>query len=72
MGIALPLDKRTTSEKLSERERWWEDLCRNPENVLSPSWHETVLAEREKQVSQGKMSFIDWDEAKERIRKATS
>jgi hypothetical protein len=29
-----------------------------------------VLAEREKQLSQGKMRFIDLDEAKERIREA--
>jgi hypothetical protein len=71
MGIMLPLDKMTTSEKLLEMERLWDDLCRNPEDVPSPPWHEAILAEREKQVSQGKMGFIDWDEAKERIRKAT-
>ena len=71
MGIMLPLDKMTTAEKLLEMERLWDDLCRHPEDVPSPAWHETVLAEREKQVSQGKMGFIDLDEAKERIRKAT-
>jgi len=71
MGIMLPLDKMTISEKLLEMERLWDDLCRKPEDVPSPSWHEAVLAEREKQVSQGKMGFIDLDEAKERIRKAT-
>ncbi len=71
MGIILPLDKMTISEKLLEMERLWDDLCRNPEDVPSPAWHEAVLAEREKQVSQGKMGFIDLDEAKKRIRKAT-
>jgi hypothetical protein len=71
MGTMLPLDKMTTSEKLLEMERLWDDLCRNPEDVPSPAWHEGVLAEREKQVSQGKMAFVDLDEAKERIRKAT-
>ena len=67
----MPLDKMTISERLREMERLWDDLCRNPEDVPSPSWHEAVLAEREKLVSQGKMSFTDLDEAKERIRKAT-
>jgi hypothetical protein len=71
MGTILPLDKMTTAEKLLEMERLWDDLCRNPEDVPSPSWHAEVLAEREKQIAQGKMTFIDLDEAKEQIRKAT-
>jgi len=71
MGSTLPLDKMTTSEKLAEMERLWDDLCRNPEDVPSPSWHGDVLAERERQVAEGKMRFIDLDEAKEQIRKAT-
>ena len=71
MGITLPLDKMTISEKLLEMERLWDDLCRTPEDVPSPAWHGAVLAERERQFAQGKMSFIDLDEAKERIRKAT-
>ena len=71
MGITLPLDKMTTSEKLAEMERLWGDLCRKPDDVPSPSGHEAILAERERQVAQGKMAFIDLDEAKERIRKVT-
>ena len=67
----VPLDKMTTVEKLREMERLWDDLCRNPEDVPSPSWHETVLAERERQVAKGEIGFIDLDEAKERIRRAT-
>ncbi len=71
MGITLPLDKMTTSEKLMEMERLWDDLCRNPQDVPSPPWHEAVLAERERQLAQGKMRFVSLHEAKERIRKAT-
>ncbi|HOV77771.1 MAG TPA: addiction module protein [Sedimentisphaerales bacterium] len=47
MGIMLPLDKMTVSEKFSEMERLWDDLCRNPQDVPSPSWHEAILVERE-------------------------
>lgn len=71
MRTTLPLDKMTISEKLLEMERLWDDLCRNPEDVPSPSWHGDVLAERARQIAEGKMRFIDLDEAKEQIRKAT-
>lgn len=71
MRTTLPLDKMTIAEKLSEMERLWDDLCRNPQDVPSPSWHKAVLARREKLIAEGKMTFIDLDEAKERIRKAT-
>jgi len=71
MGKTLPLNEMTIIEKLSEMERLWDDLCRNPEDVPSPAWHEAVLAERERQIVQGKMGFIGLDEARERIRKAT-
>ncbi len=47
MGIMLPLDKMTVSEKLSEMEPLWDDLCRNLQDVPSPSWHEAILVERE-------------------------
>lgn len=69
--ITLPLDKMTTSEKLLEMERLWDDLCRNPQDVPSPAWHGDVLAERERQIAQGNMKFLDLDEAKKRIRRAT-
>lgn len=71
MGTMLPLDKMTTSEKLAEMERLWDDLCRNPQDVPSPSWHGAILAEREKQIAEGKMAFVDLDDARERIRRAT-
>lgn len=71
MGTMLPLDKMTTSEKLAEMERLWDDLCRNPQDVPSPSWHGVILAEREKQIAEGKMAFVDLDDARERIRRAT-
>jgi Putative addiction module component len=70
-GSMLPLDKMTTSEKLREMERRWDDLYRHPENVPSPSRHEAILAGRERLIAEGKMSFVDLDEARRRIRDAT-
>ena len=72
MGSTLPLDKMTTAEKLLEMERLWDDLCRNPEDVPSPSWHEEVLNEREERIKKGGEEFIDWSSAKKNIRNKIS
>ena len=49
-------------------EQIWDDLCRNPENVPSPSWHSDILQAREGRVKEGSSKFTDWAVAKERIR----
>ena len=66
MSINLPLSKMSLSDKLSTMEALWQDLCRASENAC-PSWHEVVLAKREKIVSD-KPCFSDWEQAKNRIR----
>jgi hypothetical protein len=68
MERSLPLDEMTTSEKLRVLEQIWEDLCRTPENIPSPSWHADVLRARERRIREGSAEFIDWTEAKNRIR----
>lgn len=64
MARALPLDEMTTAEKLQMLELLWTDLSRQPEDVPSPSWHGDVLREREQQDGE----FVDWVEAKQRLR----
>jgi hypothetical protein len=71
MGFSLPLDRMTVSEKLATMELLWEDLCRLSENVPAFPWHNTILKEREKLISEGKATFSDLTEAKARIGKAT-
>ena len=71
MELALPLDQMTTAEKLRALEEIWENLCRTPNEVPSPSWHADVLQEREKRVQLGSSQFVDWPEAKQRIRDLT-
>jgi hypothetical protein len=75
MEQALPLDKMTIAEKLGAMESLWDDLCRRPDEVPSPAWHEGVLKSREQSTvanaanADGTSRFQDWDEAKNRIRK---
>ena len=71
MELALPLDQMTTAEKLRALEQIWEDLCRTPDEVPSPSWHADVLQDREKRVQEGSSRFVDWAEAKQKIRDLT-
>ncbi len=68
MNISLPLHKMISRGKISMMERLWDDLCRDPESIPSPTWHQEVLGEREQRISEGKAEFIAFDQAKERIR----
>lgn len=70
MNLALPLEKMTVTDKLRTMESIWDNLCKNSEELASPSWHNDVLIERDKRLAQGKEKVYDWGKAKERIRKS--
>ncbi len=67
MDISLPLDKMTSLDKIAVMEKLWDDLCRDPESIPSPNWHQEVLEAREKEINEGKAKFTTFDRAKERI-----
>ena len=71
MDIVLPLDKMTSLDKIAVMEKLWDDLCRNPESISSPEWHQEVLHDREREINEGKAKFTAFDRAKERIRNKT-
>lgn len=71
MGYFIPINEMTTEDKLVAMEQLWEDLCRNPEALPSPAWHENVLSSREKQVKEGNARFSTLDDIKGRIRKSS-
>ena len=68
MSTDISLDKMTVAEKLALMERLWDDLSRRPENVPSPQWHGDVLAQRMAAVRDGRTDFVNWDDAKRRLR----
>jgi putative addiction module component (TIGR02574 family) len=68
MSIDISVAALNTNEKLALMERLWEALSQRPADVPSPKWHGDVLAERIAAVRDGRSKFIDWDEAKERLR----
>jgi len=68
MNILLPLEEMSVEDKLRTMELLWNDLCREPESLPSPGWHEKVLSEREKLVHEGKSGFSNWSEVKQSLR----
>ena len=71
MDISLLLDKMTNLDKIAVMEKLWDDLCREPESIQSPKWHQEVLETREKELTEGKAKFKSFDKAKERIKGRT-
>lgn len=71
MGYHMPLNEMTIVDKLEAMERLWEDLCRSPEALPSPAWHEDVLSSREKRVQEGRARFSTLADVKDRLRKSS-
>ncbi len=69
MSISLPLEKMSVEEKLQAMESIWDDLCDRADSLASPAWHGEVLAERESALKGADDEFIDWEKAKQNIKK---
>ena len=65
----ISIDDLTVTEKLHLMERLWANLSKNPSDVPSPDWHGDVLAKRLNAVENGDVEFVDWSDAKKRLRK---
>jgi hypothetical protein len=57
------------SEKLKLMEALWEDLSRTDSELQSPAWHAEELAATEQRLAEGKEEILDWEIAKEELRK---
>ena len=68
----LSVNQMTTAEKLSAMEQLWDDLCHHAEDMQSPEGHNTILQSRKENIASGQSQFVDWEEAKSRIRNAVS
>ncbi len=54
-------------DKLKLIEDIWESLLGQKNKVPSPSWHESVLGERSKNVAEGNEKILEWSKAKKMI-----
>lgn len=69
MSIDLPLDQMSLADKLELMEKLWADLSQRADELPSPNWHGDVLRDRKRLVDEGKLKFIDWDEAIAELKK---
>ena len=68
MSTDLSLDALSTTDKITLMERLWADLSQRPQELPSPDWHGDVLTERIAAVREGRTGFVNWNEAKQRLR----
>jgi putative addiction module component (TIGR02574 family) len=71
MSKPITIDNLSTTEKIELMEKLWEDLSSSPD-YTPPEWHGEELARRKNAVKEGKISYTEWDKAKEEIRKEIS
>ncbi len=69
MNLLESIHKLPNSEKIKVMEFLWDELTLEEDKYSSPKWHKSALRETEKRVAEGKEKFIDWNEAKELLRK---
>ncbi|NBC25668.1 MAG: acyl-protein synthetase [Bacteroidetes bacterium] len=58
-------------EKLRLIELIWQDISVNEDQISVPESHKAQLEKRAQMVREGKSKFIDWEQAKKEIKKAT-
>lgn len=70
MSVIINVEQMTTVDKIRAMECFWDDLCRHAEESLSPPWHGDILSERDNSITVGEAQFIDWEQAKKKIRES--
>jgi hypothetical protein len=71
MSAIEQIHRMPLHEKLLTMEAIWEDICREEDKLEVPQWQKDTLDERERLITEGKAQFLDWEDAKQQIKKAT-
>jgi len=67
-ATTIAIDNLSVADKIVLMERLWDDLSRRPSDVASPDWHGDILDDRRAAVHEGRIAFIEWADAKKRLR----
>jgi hypothetical protein len=65
----LSIKQMSRAEKLQAMEELWESLSRDEDRLESPPWHADALEETRQNYSAGGEKPIDWEAAKQELRK---
>jgi len=71
MSKSITIENLSLNEKIELMEKLWEDLSSSAD-YGPPEWHGEELEKRKKEVAEGKIAYMEWDKAKEEIRKEVS
>ena len=71
MVSGVDLKGISVKEKLRLMELIWQDISSNEEQIEVPKSHKDQLDKRARMVKEGKAEFIEWEQAKKEIKKAT-
>lgn len=66
--MLIATESLTRMDKLRLIEQFWEELLLSPDEIASPAWHADAPADAERVVANGEVAFMDWEQAKERLR----
>lgn len=70
MNLLQNIQELPKNEKLMIMEYLWKDLFEENDELESPEWHKSTLAETEKRVEYGQEELFDWTDAKRQLRKS--
>jgi len=65
----LQIKQMSHVEQLQAMEVLWRELSANAKSVQSPSWHKELLDATEKRYKSGQEKPVEWNIAKEELRK---
>ena len=68
MTITEQILQLPKEEKLRVMEALWEDLS-SKDNFKSPGWHGEKLKETHERLERGEEEVVDWQDAKNRLKK---
>lgn len=71
MSMIEQIQELSLHEKLHVMEAIWDEISREEAHLEMPAWHKDILDEREGLVHEGKAQYLDWEEARKQIEKAT-
>ena len=61
----------TLPEKFALLETVWAEISIDSDHVEVPQWHKDILDQRELALQEGKVTVLEWEEAKKQIARAT-
>jgi len=62
----------SVAERLQVMEQLWDALARESGDMVSPDWHQGVLAERKARAEQGEAKFLTLAQLRSRLRGSES